>query len=147
MPAGGTAYVQPDVAVDRAAHDTRKAEMRRDMLPFAWHEFRYPRPATDEPTDAFRRAIEVCVDSAAAREVALLTAKDAETAGVWSKYHDDLGSRNREIAELQARIAKALALLDTASVNDSRAERDETFDKIRAALEPAPGDEAGEVRD
>lgn len=27
----------------------------------AWHEYRYPRPATDEPTDAFRRAIRVAL--------------------------------------------------------------------------------------
>lgn len=26
-------------------------------ISIAWHEFRYPRPATDEPTEAFRRAI------------------------------------------------------------------------------------------
>ncbi|AHH98282.1 hypothetical protein KALB_4920 [Kutzneria albida DSM 43870] len=23
-----------------------------------WHEFRYPRPAVDEPTDAFKRGVE-----------------------------------------------------------------------------------------
>lgn len=27
----------------------------------AWHEFRYPRPALDEPTEAFKRAIGVAV--------------------------------------------------------------------------------------
>jgi hypothetical protein len=27
------------------------------VIGVAWHEFRYPRPAVDEPTDAFRRAI------------------------------------------------------------------------------------------
>lgn len=32
----------------------------------AWHEFRYPRPALDEPTDAFRRAVRVALTEAGA---------------------------------------------------------------------------------
>ena len=29
----------------------------------AWHEFRYPRPATDEPDPAFKRAIRVAIET------------------------------------------------------------------------------------
>jgi hypothetical protein len=32
----------------------------------AWHEFRYPRPALDEPTDAFKRAIRTAIETAEA---------------------------------------------------------------------------------
>lgn len=30
-----------------------------DVLAMAWHEFRYPRPAIDEPTPAFERAMAI----------------------------------------------------------------------------------------
>jgi hypothetical protein len=41
-------------------------ERRQAAVAAAWHEFRYPRPALDEPPEAFMRAIRVALTEASA---------------------------------------------------------------------------------
>jgi hypothetical protein len=49
--------------------DPRSTAQR--VLDEAWNEFRYPRPATDEPTPGFRRAIAAALEAFASAGAAL----------------------------------------------------------------------------